>query len=243
MRRLELLLRAPIVRGALRGRWWLPTGGGKVWRVLGGSYEAAETAVFSRLVGPGDVVFDLGAHIGYYTLLASSLVGAGGRVFAFEPHPVNAWYLRHHARMNGCANVEVLETAVYDRSGDVRFEAGTGTGTGHVAPDGELRVRSVRLDDFVAERGVSPAAVKIDVEGAECAVLEGARQVLRSSRPMLFLSTHHPEVRVACERILAGLDYRTEPLNGGGPLNGDLLCVPQERARSTAPTSASLHFA
>ena len=226
--RAALLLRVPIVRGPLRGRWWLPAGGGKVWRVLGGSYEAEEARMFERLVGPGDTVLDLGAHIGFYTLLASHRVGAVGRVFAFEPSPVNAWYLRQHARLNRCANVEVHEAAVSDRTGSTAFLSGRGSGTGRIGGHGGLRVRTVRLDDFVAEQRLRPAIVKIDVEGAEGLVLEGARELLRTARPTLFLSTHGPEAAEHCRRLLQRFDYLLRPL--ASPTAADFVCLPDERA-------------
>jgi len=197
-----------------------------VWRVLGGTYESEQTRLFERMVAPGGAVLDLGAHLGYYTLLASRLVGGAGRVYSFEPDPKNAWYLRRHARLNGCRNVAVEESAVCDRPGSIRFQQGRGTGTGRVDDAGTLQVRAVRLDDFVEERGIRPAVVKIDVEGAEAAVLEGAREVLHLHRPLLFLSTHDSGVHHACERLLASCDYRLHPIRGGP---GEALCFPAER--------------
>jgi FkbM family methyltransferase len=234
---MKLLARVPVVRGALRGRWWLPAGGGKVWRVLGGTYEPEQTLLFERRVKPGDVVLDLGAHIGYYTLLAAGLIGPRGRVFAFEPHPRNAWYLRQHVRMNRCGNVEVVEQAAYDRTGAERFDPGSGTGTGRVTRSGAISVRAVRLDDFVAERGVIPTVVKIDVEGGERAVLDGGAEVLRRCRPVIFLSTHGNDRLAACRRALSMLGYRTLPIRDGRGA-GDLVCIPEERAQPLAAGQA-----
>lgn len=227
MRALGVLVRAPIVAGRLRGRWWLPAGGGKVWRVLGGTYEPEQTALFLDRVGPGDVVLDLGAHIGYYTLLASGLVGPAGRVYAFEPHPRNAWYLRRHMKMNRCGNVEVLERAAYDRRGTVPFEFGSGSGTGRVSDAGPISVRTVRLDEFVAERGISPTVVKVDVEGGERPVLQGGMEMLRRDRPLLFLSTHGEQHAASCRTLLAMLGYRMLPV--GANAAGDHVCLPEER--------------
>lgn len=231
MRDLALLLRAPIVAGSLRGRWWCPAGGGKVWRVLGGSYETGQTARFIGHVSPGDVVLDLGAHVGYYTLLAAALTGPSGRVFSFEPNPRNARYLRHHVRINRCRNVEVVEQAVCDHSGEVRFGLGTGSGTGHIAETGAVSVRSVTLDDFCAERAVTPSVMKIDVEGAERRVLEGAAAALRSARPLIFLSTHGAEQAAACRSVLSRLGYRMTAIDDG-PEPEDHLCVPEEQGAS-----------
>lgn len=201
-----------------------------MWRVLGGTYEAEQTRLFERFVAPGDAVLDLGAHLGYYTLLASLLVGRKGRVFSFEPNPQNAWYLRRHASLNGCRNVEVEESAVFDRAGDLRFQPGRGSGTGRVQDSGAMRVRAVRLDDFVEARGIRPAVLKIDVEGSEGAVLQGGREMLRRHRPLIFLSTHEVRIRAACERLLRALDYRFEFIPGRrGGFSGESLCVPVER--------------
>lgn len=235
----KLLLPVPIVRGRLRGCWWLPAAGGKVWRVLGGTYEEEQSRLFARVVGPGDAVLDLGAHLGYYTLLASLLVGASGRVHSFEPNPRNAWYLRRHGRLNRCRNVAVEEVAVYDRPGTLRFAAGSGTGTGRLSESGDLEVAAVRLDDVVERSGIRPTVLKIDVEGAEGAVLAGAREVLRRDRPVIFLSTHDAHLHASCERLLRACDYRLEAIGGAGA-SGEALCVPAERAAPVAVAEAWL---
>src|SRR5689334_14548427 len=99
---------------ALRGYWWLPTSGGKVLRILGGTYEPEQTGHFIHFVRPGSTVLDIGAHVGYYTLLASMLAGDAGYVWAFEPEPHNAEFLRQHLAVNNCRNVHVEEAAVSD---------------------------------------------------------------------------------------------------------------------------------
>ena len=193
----------------------MPASRGKVLRILGGTYEREQTRLFERLVRPGDTVLDVGAHVGYYTLLASVLVGDSGRVHAFEPNPRNAEFLRRHLLANRRRNVRVEQLAVSDRAGAARFDFGTGSGTGHLADGGALEVHTVRLDDYCAERGLAPSAIKIDVEGAETFVLDGARETLRRHRPVIFLSTHGTEVHRACLALLRGLGYRVEPILGG----------------------------
>ncbi len=176
---------------------------------------------------PGDTVLDVGAHTGYYTLLASALVGGDGRVWAFEPEPRNARYLRGNVDANGRANVRVTEAAVSDESGTARFGAGTGTGTGRLTRDGDLEVRTLTLDGFCRRHELVPAAVKIDVEGAEQRVLRGATHTLRTARPVVFLSTHGPKVRKACLDLLESAGYRVEPIDGEGKGDAaELLCLP-----------------
>lgn len=233
-------MRLPIVRGRLRGKWWYVESGGKVLRVLGGTYEPEQTALFARWLAPGDTLLDVGAHVGYYTLVSSGLVGAGGRVYAFEPNPRNVRFLRRHVEANAAANVQVVESAVSDRAGTVRFDFGSGSGTGHIAEAGTLEVRATRVDDFVREQGISPGAMKIDVEGAEVRVLRGALETLRRSRPVVFLSTHGPEVHGASLEILRAERYRFEPILGGDvAATSEVLCVPDElHGPGARPSSA-----
>jgi FkbM family methyltransferase len=179
------------------------------------------------MVRPGSVIFDIGAHVGYYSLLASTLSGPGGKVVAFEPNPNNLRFLRQHVRMNRLRTVDVLPVALCDREGEEMFEFGTGSGTGRLGSAGDLRVITTTLDAVVAELGVTPGFLKIDVEGAEARLLEGGMQTLRSARPVVFLSTHGAGVHAASLAILRSADYRFERI-GPDPGNSELLCVPTE---------------
>ncbi len=211
---LEATIAVPILAGQLRGKRWLPASGGKLLRVLTGSYEPEQTALFGSLIRPGDVVVDVGAHVGYYTLLAATLVGPRGHVYAFEPAPANYAFLTGHVRKNRCANVTPVDSAVGDHRGEVRFEYGTGSGTGHVSAQGQLVVPMVTLDEFARERGLRCQAVKIDVEGAEVAVLEGAREMLHATKPIIFLSTHGADLHRDCLALLQALGYMFTPIIG-----------------------------
>ena len=207
-------MRLPVVAGRLRGRWWLPASRGKILRILNGTYEREQTRLFERHLRPGATVLDVGAHVGYYTLLSSVLVGGEGRVHAFEPNPANAEFLRRHVRINRLSNVHVEQAAVSDTAGTARFDFGTGSGTGRLADAGALEVRTVRLDDHCAQHGLAPSALKIDVEGAELVVLEGARETLARHRPVIFLSTHGAQVHAASLQVLRGLGYALSPILG-----------------------------
>lgn len=220
----------PILAGALRGRWWLVQSRGKIGRVLTGRYEPEQTELFRRWLAPGDVVLDVGAHAGYYTVLSAVLTGSAGRVWAFEPDPVNARFLREHVRINGLANVTLEQAAVSDRNGVAHFAHGGGSGTGHLDEQGALEVPTVRLDDFCERHGIAPRAIKIDVEGAELGVLAGAAETLRSHRPVLFLSTHGADVHARCMEQLRAAGYRLAPVLGGDlETTTELLCTPPGR--------------
>jgi FkbM family methyltransferase len=161
------------------------------------------------------VVFDLGANVGYYTLISAVRAGPRGRVFAFEPLPRNLEFLRRHLALNRIENAAVVEAAVSDRSGTVRFEEDASTSKGRIGEAGGLEVRSVALDDWVVREGhPAPDLLKIDIEGAEFLALHGARGILARSHPPIFLSTHSGKVHRDCLQFLESLGYRIEPLDG-----------------------------
>lgn len=220
-------MRLPIVRGPLRGTRWLLASRGKTLRVLLGSYEPEQTALFVRHVRPGGTFLDVGAHVGFYTLLGSRLVGGDGRVWAFEPDPTNAHHLREHARINRLSNVHVEEAAVAAAEGTARFGGGSGSGTGRLTEAGEVAVRTVALDPLCARHGLDPSAIKIDVEGAETAVIEGATETIGRARPVIFLSTHGREVHERSVGLLRDLGYDFTPILGGSvESSSELLAVP-----------------
>ena len=217
----------PILAGRLRGKKWLILSGGKILRVLLGSYEREQTALFERFISPGSVILDIGAHVGYYTLLASELTGPEGHVYAFEPEPKNISFLRRHIEINAGANVTVIPAAVGDSDGTAQFDYGTGTGTGHISETGKISVPIITLDRFCAQRNLFPTHLKIDVEGAEMRVLDGGRETLRRHRPVLFLSTHGPQVHEACLTLLTHLHYNVEAIVGDDLRQAsEILCLP-----------------
>ena len=148
---------------------------------LGGERFGPEAKLVRSLLKPGSPAIDVGANIGYYMLL---LRQAGGRpVVCIEPEPDNLIELRRVIAANP-GDVELIEAAASDQPGQVSLIAGL---NGRVGPDGELCVRAVRLDD-VAPPGVS--FIKIDVEGYEYRVFQGARRVIDRWRPNLFIELH-----------------------------------------------------
>jgi FkbM family methyltransferase len=219
--------RVPLLFGPMRGKYWLPFSRGKVLRLLLGSYEPDQTTMMKELLRPGHVLFDVGAAVGYYTVLAAPLVGDEGRVVAFEPDPKNAAYLRKHVAINRLTNVTVHQTAVGNLNGRAKFAGGSGTGTGRLTESGTTTVGICRLDDFVATAGF-PTHIKIDVEGAELDVLRGARQTLTSARPTIFLSTHGSKVYHACHEYLTELDYNLLPISADPKYASEVLCLAKE---------------
>src|SRR5215475_4519706 len=200
----------PILRGPLAGKKWLIASRSNFFW---GTYEPEQTQAFQKIIKPGDVVFDVGAHYGYYTLLSSELVGAKGKVFAFEPSPGNIPRLKKHLDINHCDNVQVIELALSDHAGTARFDNHAGSGVGHLSPDGQIEVQITSLDAISAKLP-APNVLKIDCEGAEIEVLKGGEKTIRSARPAIFLSTHGDDLKKTCFDELQNWGYLATCLHG-----------------------------
>jgi FkbM family methyltransferase len=204
-------MKMPILQGKLRGkRWIVGSSNHGCWL---GSYEYEQRLLFERLVTEGSVVFDVGAHVGFYTLLAATLVGTRGKVYAFEPLPANIQYLKTHLRLNRIANVTVIEKAVSDNPGVATFVEESSSAMGHFSEQGALTVPTVSLDDLLLKGEIPfPDFIKIDVENAAWCVLTGAESLLRSARPTIFLSTDPYLSRPQCHQFLESLGYQLRPI-------------------------------
>jgi FkbM family methyltransferase len=204
----------PILQGCLKGRKWI-VGSGEHGYWLGW-YEIGKRQAFEAAIPEGAVVYDIGANVGYYSLMAAVLAGPKGHVYAFEPLPRNVNFLRRHVAINKMEDlITVLDVAISDQSGEAAFDLGASTSMGHLAESGEIKVKQVKLDELVAAGEVRPPDyMKIDVEGAEAEVLSGAMTLLEKYRPILFLDTHQREAHHATVDILKGLGYTLHCLDG-----------------------------
>ena len=198
----------PVLTGSLRGsRWTVGAGTHGCWL---GTYELSKQRAFSRAIRQGSVVLDIGANCGFYTLLAAKCCGPNGRVFAFEPMPSNVIQLNRHVRLNRLNNVVVFPIAVASESGHAHFSNAIGSEFGRLDASGELIVETASLDELRRNSVIPrPDVMKIDVEGAEEAVLRGAISVLHDDRPELFLAVHGSELLRICLRILEQVAYDT----------------------------------
>ena len=155
-----------------------------------GAHEVHVQDALVRLLRPGMTFWDVGAHIGFFTLLASRLVGAAGEVHAFEPLAENRSRLEAAVRANGCENVVVHELAVAERSGEVLLYGGEASVAWSLRPDGtEQRgvTVSARTLDELARALRPPDVLKIDVEQVELDVLRGGAELLSAHRPAILL--------------------------------------------------------
>ena len=207
LRLLPRNLTVRIIQGKLRGKKWIV--GSFNHGCWLGSYEFDKQQLMTKMVKPGTVFLDIGANVGFYTLLASALVGDKGKVFAFEPLPKNIDFLERHLNINSIRNATVFRAAVSDRSGTASFqESSISDRMGRLSEGGTLTVEVLSLDDLFI-KGVLPLPdyLKIDVEGGEYSVLKGAQHILTVGRPIIFLATHGSEVHSQCLSLLRSLGY------------------------------------
>jgi FkbM family methyltransferase len=161
--------------------------------------ERREHQFFRRQVTPGMVIFDVGANAGFYTTLFADLIGPAGRVHSFEPDPLSFGILKR--RTDGRANVTANQAAVGDHSGhitlfcnrsnraDNRVHASLGEETAET-----VEVPLTTLDEYCEAAGIDRIdAVKMDIQGAEVAALQGFRQTLERTRPQWLMIEFSPE--------------------------------------------------
>ena len=202
-----------ILQGPLKGKRWVA--GSSNHGCWLGSYEFEKQKEIAATVRPGMVCFDIGANVGFYSLLMSKIAGPRGIVVAFEPVPRNCGFLRRHLLINACTNVVVQDLALADFDGTASFEPTQSSCEGHLAEKGSLVVRCARIDSLVAAGEIAaPDVMKIDVEGAEKAVLDGANRVIARNKPVIFLATHGEQTHRECCSMLQQIGYRIAPLSG-----------------------------
>jgi FkbM family methyltransferase len=207
------------------------TADGKLGYVFGEN-EPEVQKTLAETLREGDVLYDIGANIGFFTLNAARLVGANGCVYAFEPVPQVAETLRANIELNAFDNVVITEAAVHSRTGVADLDLSGGTTAAHVVqgvPSAVdlLRVETQRLDDLVAAGTLRPPTlVKIDVEGAERDVLAGMSQTVRAHRPVVICELHGSQDEFLAE--LADAGYVVSVLDDGSDVdNPHVLAVPR----------------
>ncbi|MEO7104186.1 MAG: FkbM family methyltransferase, partial [Gemmatimonadaceae bacterium] len=196
------------------------------------SYEPDIYLPFAASVRPNMTVFDIGAHVGLFSLAAALRVGTGGKVVAFEPSPETLVVLRKHVALNGWRDrIAVEPVVVSDRPGTITFYTHHDSmaaslslanvvelNVQHPKTVTPVTVPTVTLDDYCRERGLIPDVLKIDVEGAELRVLRGAEQTLRHHSPVIWCEIHPMQMQNMgddideLKRYLADVGYVLEPI-------------------------------
>lgn len=147
----------------------------------------AERFILEELLASGDRVVDVGANIGYHTLLFEDRVGRTGQILCIEPEPDNLIELRDTIAANRLENIEIIDKAIGERKENIRLRRGINSGVTHDESEDSFAVETIRLDDLVDFR---PDFIKIDVEGFEGQALAGGQELLADQKPRLFVEVH-----------------------------------------------------
>lgn len=192
-----------------------------------GTYETDLQEAAAHFIQPGMTVYDLGANIGYISLMAARLVGASGKVFAFEALPSNIERLRNNVALNQMEErVQIIHSAVLDQSGETTFlihasgAMGKAKGSAGRQTDYEdaILVPAVSLDDFVLrDKKPAPDVIKMDIEGGEILAVAGMRKLLGAIRPILLIELHGEEAARAVWETLTTKGYAFHAMRSGFP--------------------------
>jgi FkbM family methyltransferase len=200
-------------------------------------FEPDQTKTLRKFLPEGGVFFDVGANLGYFSILGATWVGHKGHVFAFEPYsPIHA-LLNRNVKLNGvCGIVTSLKLGCFSSSGEMAMELGNDTGKTHLSESkiGMVEMVSlITLDEFVEQHAVKRIdCIKIDAEGSDFEIIKGARSTIEKFRPVIMLETDNlgrfggskSNVISFFER----LDYSLSELKCDHSI--DLLCIPVEKA-------------
>ncbi|HWC28185.1 MAG TPA: FkbM family methyltransferase [Solirubrobacteraceae bacterium] len=207
--------------------------------IVRGTLEPPVQEALRRLLAPGAVFYDVGANVGFFTILGARLVGPRGRVIAFEPVPACARAVARNVELNGFDQAEVREEAVGAATAAARLLVVGEASWSHLASTGrhadvreELDVVVVSIDELVAAGAIPPPdVVKIDTEGAELHAIEGMRATIGAQRPAIVCELHDTNVEFCS--AMAELDYAVtnldapQPVAEAGPVHA--LALPRER--------------
>lgn len=212
--------------------------------ILRGTLEVSVQEALRRTLAPGAVFYDVGANIGFFSLLAARLVGRTGRVIAFEPVPESAESITAASSLNGFGWVGVEQVALGAQAGqgelcvveDASWSRLMSYGQ-HALTTQKLPVVVAKLDDLITSNHVPvPDVIKIDVEGAELEVLDGMSQLIEVHQPIIICELHVTNHEFA--RRMSRYGYRAENLDGPEPIdeagpNIHVLARPRSRGRTT----------
>ncbi|MCV0399646.1 MAG: FkbM family methyltransferase [Nitrosarchaeum sp.] len=164
-------------------------------------YEPVETEIVKKYVKKGDVVIDIGAHIGYYTLLFSELVGEHGKVYSFEPDPENFELLKKNVDINKCSNVKLIQKAVTEKKSKIKLYLSDEDRATNRIYDAQLNdtsnsieIDATSIDEEFRDMNMKIDFVKIDVEGSEEGVFQGMESTIENNKNIKILSEFFPHL-------------------------------------------------
>lgn len=167
---------------------------------LDGIYEQETTRFISSKIEPGMTILDIGADIGYYTILFAKHVGSKGQVYAFEPIPRAKWYLDKNILMNGLDNVKTFGFALFDKPGNAYLEdpftKSKINPSKQSLSGNDIQVEMKMFDEWKLKEGINNIdLVKLDVEGAELNILQGMKNTLQSQHPKILIEVHPRQLK------------------------------------------------
>jgi FkbM family methyltransferase len=193
-----------------------------------GTYEPELQSALLELVPPGAIIYDVGANIGYVSLLLVKAAGVSGHVYAFEALPENAERWQTNINLNGMGSrLTLINAAVTQASGLVSFLVHPSGGMGKVAGSAgrsehyqsEIKVPGLSLDEFVYTQGnPPPQVIKMDIEGGEVLALPGMQRLLAEARPLMLMELHGPESNRVAWETLGSAGYEICWMHRGFPV-------------------------
>jgi FkbM family methyltransferase len=210
----------PVMAGPLKGYLWSTSGS---YDYILGEYEDPKTLeLFLSWLKPGSVFYDIGSNIGYHALTANCIINTG-KIYAFEPMPAVREIFEKHISLNKkliiSNSISLLSMAISNKAGQVEFSNDIKHRDGntyikdsyvYAGAKNKITVACQSIDGLVAQGYQKPDIIKIDVEGAEYDVLQGAADTIRNYHPNILLATHDchmPGVQDKCVHFLQQLGY------------------------------------
>jgi FkbM family methyltransferase len=163
--------------------------------VLLGLYENQKINLFKRILKPNMTIIDVGAHRGYFSFISAKLIHDKGKIYAIEPDPENYSWLKKGLSVNNYKIIEPIQLAFSNKSGFLKLFKGDKSGHHSLTEDmgyGSTSIKVQRLDDFINENNIEKVdLIKIDVEGADIEVIEGAEKILNQENLKIIMDIHH----------------------------------------------------
>jgi len=196
-----------------------------------GTYELDLQAAIKKFCQKGMIVYDVGANIGYISLIFAAQSGVNGKVFAFEPLPANYERLQTNVSLNAFENrITLIQAAVVDESGETSFmvhqSGAMGKAQGSLGRDEhymtQIEVQATTLDDFIFKQGhACPDLIKMDIEGGEVLAIKGMHKTLMEVKPILLIEIHSHSALECLWDAFQAANYRLYKMEKSYPLIND----------------------
>jgi FkbM family methyltransferase len=208
----------PILQGPAKGLKWIS--GCYNHGCWLGIYEFEKQIIVAKTVADNDVILELGAHVGYFTIMFSRLVGPKGKVYAFEPIKNNINYIKSHLKLNDINNVKIFEYGAWIKTENLNFDNDTHNAKGRISSSGNNQINVVDINEFILNQISGKInLIKMDIEGSERCVFPHLLNYVIKNKTKLIISTHGDDitneiVNLCNENLLKceGLQWSNRPV-------------------------------